>query len=174
MFSSNFPQRDRDYDDEVNLTPMMNLFVVLIPFLLMSAAFFKLSIINAAVPTIADAPLEKGQSDKVLNVNLRIEKDGFHISGSGDGISNSELASIRKHIRKTGATYNYDGLNAALTQIKWRFPKGKSMMLFPAEQITYDQIVQVMDTARWSHEIKNNQKQLLYPDIVVTSVQGGN
>ena len=44
-------RRKRAEPADINLTPVMNLFVVLIPFLLLSAAFFHVSVIPTSLPT---------------------------------------------------------------------------------------------------------------------------
>lgn len=173
MFGQNtFQVREAVTEEEVNLTPMMNLFVVLIPFLLMNAAFIKLSIINASVPTIADAPLKPGQSEKVLNVSLRVESDGFHISGSGDNLTAQELDSVRTSIRKRSGEFDYDRLNITLQSIKERFPRGKTVMMFPDKSINYQTLVNVMDTARWSKSKETSDRKLLYNEVVLTSTVG--
>ena len=168
-----FQSRASDNDDEINLTPMMNLFVVLIPFLLTSTAFVKLSIINAAVPTIASpSDMDPSQSKKELNISIRIENNGFFLSGSGDNLTNQELASVRRTIRaKSRGVMDYANLTATLTSIKRRFPKGKTAMIFPDESISYETIVGTMDAARWAvSKTGSKDRKYLYPNVVVTSL----
>lgn len=168
-----FNQKRKQEEEEINLTPMMNLFVVLIPFLLTSTAFVKLSVINAAVPTIAEsADVEPGQSSKELNVSIRIEKNSFHLSGSGDNLSNEELASVRTSVKGQAGNLNYEKLTETLMAIKRKFPKGKTALIFPDTAISYEVIVNTMDAARWgkSKPGVGAERQLLYPNVVLTSL----
>ena len=41
-------------DNEVNMVPIMNMFLVLIPFLLMSASFLHLKAINTSIPILGN------------------------------------------------------------------------------------------------------------------------
>jgi len=57
--------------EDINLVPIMNLFVVLIPFLLMSAAFFHISVINASVPALQKEKTDLAKSDVAVTMMVR-------------------------------------------------------------------------------------------------------
>ena len=49
-------RRAQEEDPDIDILPVMNMFMVLIPFLLMSASFFHIQAINTSVPVHADTP----------------------------------------------------------------------------------------------------------------------
>ncbi|MFH1263873.1 MAG: biopolymer transporter ExbD [Pseudomonadota bacterium] len=163
-------------DAEVNLTPVMNLFVAMIPFLLMCTAFYQISIINASVPTISDeAPVGPDQSEKVMNVILQMDDQGYHIMGNGDNVTAAEVASVRNNIPKRGGSFDTKGLTQALTMVKNRFPRGKTVILVPDNEIPYEEIVTTMDATRWLPDTQvlptgAAERKTLYPEVVLSSL----
>ena len=71
---------------EPNLVPVMNLVMLLIPFLLMASAFFEVAIINVSAPKVASGPSPDDQpkDDKPkLNLTVVISDAGFKICAYG-------------------------------------------------------------------------------------------
>ena len=48
-------RRNSDDDTELNMIPIMNIFLVIIPFLLTSVSFFHIKAISTSVPAMADS-----------------------------------------------------------------------------------------------------------------------
>lgn len=159
----------------IDLTAVMNLFVAMIPFLLMCTAFYQISIINASVPTISDEAVGPGQSDKVMNVILQMDDQGYSIMGNGDNVTAAEVASVRTKIPKTNGQFDTKRLNLTLTLIKQRFPRGKTAILIPDPEIPYELVVATMDASRWlagaSPEPTGDvDRKTLYPEVVLSSL----
>ena len=77
--------REQEAPVNLNMVPIMNLFLAMIPFLLMCAAFFQVSVINASVPALSeggDAGDEPKKELQKVTVNLQIAKSGFNLSAS--------------------------------------------------------------------------------------------
>ena len=71
---------------EPNLVPVMNLVMLLIPFLLMASAFFEVAIINVSAPKVASGPSPDDQpkDDKPkLNLTVVVSDAGFKICAYG-------------------------------------------------------------------------------------------
>ncbi len=83
------PSERRNYKEDVqelNLTPMMNLVGILIPALLVSAAFIEIAVVNVAAPSISDAPppQEPPKDDKPpLNLTVTVTDKGYIVAASG-------------------------------------------------------------------------------------------
>jgi len=80
------PSRKRsvEKEEELNLVPIMNLVTILIPFLLMSAQFVHLAVIDSSLPAIgAPQPVDpKDLPDKPpLTLTIAISESGFTVSG---------------------------------------------------------------------------------------------
>ena len=80
----------------LNLNPMMDMFAVLIPALLMLSAVLEISVLNVAAPRIAapgelEQKSEQVQPDKPeLNLTLKITGRGYDLVGSGGFLRNDE------------------------------------------------------------------------------------
>jgi biopolymer transport protein ExbD len=177
MFRKAFARDRSDGYAEVMLTSCIDLFMAIISFLLMCAAFFQIRVINASVPTISDAPLEAGQSEKELNVVLQMDEAGFNISGNGDSLSAAEVASVRTTIPKTAGQFDRERLTNILRGIKWKFPRGKTLLMVPDKTIPYNEIVLTLDSARWGKPKDpatvpqgGPVRDLLYSNVVLSSL----
>src|SRR5678816_3738480 len=68
-------------EGELDLLPMMNVFIVLIPMLLTSAVFLKVTVIDTNVPSATGtAPADAGES---LSLAITIKDDYFVVEGKG-------------------------------------------------------------------------------------------
>ena len=93
------PSERRNFKEEgmeLNLVPMMNLVSILIPALLISAAFIEISVINVAAPAIGSAPEQEQQQDKPdkppLNLTVTITDKGYTVAGSGGVLGGEQAA----------------------------------------------------------------------------------
>jgi len=81
----------KDEDQELNLTPFMNMIAILIPVLLLSTVFVEIAVINVAAPAIGKAPDQEQpkQPDKPpLNLTVTITDKGYLVAGSGGVLGN--------------------------------------------------------------------------------------
>lgn len=130
----------RSAEAEINITPVMNIFVILIPFLLLTATFVKIAIIDLSLPTLE---MTSGQNDDEIKdltvLVISIKTEGFEIKTSEQ---NYPL------IRKTNGNYDYDKLDIKLTEIKNQFPKLEDVIITPSSEVLYQDIVNVLDQCR--------------------------
>lgn len=79
----------RDSTDEVkelDLTPIMNMVVILIPLLLLSMVFLEVGVINITAPKLSvgpSTPQEVPEEDKKLNLTVAVGAKGFEIGATG-------------------------------------------------------------------------------------------
>ena len=77
---------------DVDLIPVMNLFVVLIPFLLLSAAFFHVGVIPTSLPSQGATTGEAPEPNlKQVTVNLQVEADRLVVSASNEALEPERL-----------------------------------------------------------------------------------
>ena len=72
-------------DPDLNLTPIMNLVTILIPFLIMAAQFVQLSVIDSTLPAIAPpTKVEPPKPDEKppLQLSLALKGDGIVVLGA--------------------------------------------------------------------------------------------
>lgn len=156
------------------MVPIMNMFLVLIPFLLMSASFFHLKAINTSVPVLSapsdeDAVDEKEKtvSDIKLTVVVELQEKGIHLSALSDKAGVQVLDAIEEDIPKKGSdAYPLDRLLISLEKIKKQYPKSDTLLIIPQETVVYETIIQTMDIARYSNESP------LFPKVVLSGKVG--
>ncbi len=160
-------KRSRELNAELNITAFMNLMVVLVPFLLITAVFSQVSILNLNLPGTG-APQQKADKPaKALEVIIRKDRLELYERASG---------SFRSFMN-IDAGYDFKMLNDALRRVKNTpdFSEETAITLLLEENIEYDVLIQAMDAVRLiTHETEeNNQKTIVYgelfPDISIGS-----
>ncbi len=152
-------------DVELNLIPIMNLFTALIPFLLMSAVFYELSVIQITVPVqsesgAVDAPKEP---DKVT-LNVEMLKDKFSLSASSD----VQIPTYTKIILRTAnLEEDLKKLTEEANTLKTKYTKSTTAIMAPGEDIPYQDIVMTMDAIR-STRRPDGGTVLLFSSIVLS------
>lgn len=145
---------------ELNITAFMNLMVVLVPFLLMTAVFSHITILDLNLPKPGS---QNSQDDKEAPFELRvtIRQKALILSDNKGGII--------KQIKKLEQGHNFGLLKQTLKQIKAKFPDKTNMTILSEPDTTYDDMIQVMDNARsyrtsYQGNLVNAE---LFPDISI-------
>lgn len=134
---------------ELNLIPIMNLMMVLIPFLLMGAAFYHLGSIPTTLPTHRPEGGEpEEQSDVVVTLSLKIERTKLALSASAAELSEEELAELGLELSLEDGAFELDQLQARLSDIKTRYPKSDTLLVLPEDGVRYQLLVDVLDASR--------------------------
>jgi len=164
-------RKDTDVAD-LNLIPLMNLFVTMIPLLLLTAAFYHIGMVSASVPTQSDEESSVETGSTAVTVNLRMSHDGYNVTASSATLGEAELKALDAFIPKIAGKYDYATLTKVLERIKRRYQESDTMMLVPEKTSIYDEMIETMDAAR-AMTIKHEGKQRrlpLFPVVVVTSI----
>jgi biopolymer transport protein ExbD len=120
---------------ELEMTTFMNLMVVLVPFLLITAVFSRITIVELDLPsTQAPAP-----SEPTFRVEVVVREAGLEIM---DG------AQVIAAIPKVDDAYDLSKLSEYLVAIKQEYPQKDDASVLLEPHIEYDHLIQVMDTMR--------------------------
>ena len=172
MFKKSRKARQAE-DTNPNLIPVMNLFVAMIPFLLMSAVFVHLRIINASVPTISEDNTIEVQKRKVT-ATLRIKQKELSLAAGNEWISAEEEKQLRYLLpNKKRNKHDFKGLTAALVSIKKKYNKSDTIVIIPDMKIPYAVLIKAMDASRKMpgvEETCTEAKCYLFPNVVVSSL----
>ena len=147
---------------DVDLIPVMNLFVVLIPFLLLSAAFYHVGVIPTSLPSEGGGAAGEEPGEQVV-VSLRIEGDRLELSAHGEG-SEEELEGLAAVLQRDGT--ELDQLGRALRAIKARYGASDTVIVVPSRTVPYQDVVAVLDAARSFTE--GNSEKALFPVVVLS------
>jgi biopolymer transport protein ExbD len=144
---------------ELDITTFLNLMVVLIPFLLISAVFSRVTIMELSVPTGAGgAALNKPN----FNIEVIVRGAGFELANG---------STVEAAIPKKEEQYDLKKLSEMLIRLKAAYPEKEDATVLLEPGIEYDYLIQTMDAVRGaevrvagSEEI---QKMILFPDISI-------
>ncbi len=145
---------------ELNITAFMNLMVVLVPFLLMTAVFSHITILDLNLPPASAG----GKDDKKrppLEFRVTIRKNALVLSDNRGGLI--------KRIPKTAQGHNFALLKDTLKAVKARYPDKTNLTILSEANTAYNDMIQVMDGAR-SYPVLVDGEQLyaeLFPDISI-------
>lgn len=159
--------RGEEEVNELNLIPIMNLIIILIPALLLSAAFVQFAVINVSAPQIGSNSNEKPPEDDKppLNLTVAVTDKGFTVAGTGAVLGGQEgTEEAGPTVPKgPGGEYDYEALTAKLAEIKDAFPDETKVILNAEPDIKYEIIINVMDASR------ETEGRLLFPDVVLSA-----
>jgi biopolymer transport protein ExbD len=165
---------DATYD--LNIVPMMDMFVSIIPFLLLSAVFMTITLIDVPLPAPVAQALQQDRDGLNKEVTIRVNMD----QKTGISIEVRDMSGKSTHmsVPKSGQDYDFKALHKKFVEIKQRHPKTFKIELNPHESVEYKSIVQVMDAARNMEKedpkilIENAETPLLFPDVILSNLMG--
>jgi len=120
---------------QLDVTTFMNLMVVLVPFLLITAVFSRITIVELDLPSAQSAP----PTTPTFRVEVVVRDEGLEIM---DG------AQVIAAIPKVDDAYDLSKLSEYLVEIKRQYPEKEDASVLLEPDIAYDHLIQVMDTVR--------------------------
>jgi len=144
---------------DLNITAFMNLMVILVPFLLITAVFSRLAILELNLPGSSTEPVDP--QDMTFQLEVIVRKDQIEI-----GDRNQGLLGVYPN---SDDGYDYDALSEKLNEIKTGYPKKTDASILLESDIAYDTLVQVMDRVRIAETIEEDKimRSDLFPDISI-------
>lgn len=151
---------------ELLLVPLIDIFTVLVTFLLITAVFSRTVIMELQLPG-ADAAYAEPPPGLQLEVILR--QGGIVVADRGSGV----LESFAREAGDEG--YDLAGLADYLQFVKSRYPEKTDATLLLEKDISYDTLVQVMDVVRIVevHQDGRLVQGELFPDVSIGDAPGG-
>jgi len=143
--------------DDLNIVPMIDMMVILVFFLIFTAVFSKTNILQLNLPASNTAPLDL---PKGLKLEVIIRPDDLVINDRNSG--------PLKVLANTPNGYDLQNLSEFMRRIKSQFPQMTDATILSGPNITYDSLVQVMDTVRvYQLPVAPFSKAELFPDIAI-------
>ena len=135
MFRKHLSHQRSNEPHQLEITPFLNLMVALVPFLLVTAVFSRVAILELNLPT---AVTEAANENKLM-IEVTIREQELEL---GDG------SKIVSRYKKTDSGYDLAGLTEALAALKQKHPQKTDASILLERQIKYDHLVAVMDAVR--------------------------
>lgn len=123
-------------EHELDVTTFLNLMVVLIPFLLITAVFSRLTIIELNLPSSASGPPKTEES---FRIEVVVREAGIEITNG-----NSIIASIQKKDDE----FDLQTLSDFMIELKDSYPNQDAASVLMEPRIPYDYLIRVMDVVR--------------------------
>ena len=146
---------------ELNITAFMNLMVILVPFLLITAVFSRLAILELNLPGSSSEPVEP--QDQTFQLEIIVRQDKIEVGDRNQGLLGS--------YPNNEEGYDYVALADKLLELKGRYPSKTDAAILLEQDIAYDTLVQVMDTVRVAQELDEDKGVIgrsdLFPNISI-------
>jgi len=132
-------RRLRKHPAALEISAFLNLIVVLVPFLLSTAVFTRISVLDLTLPAKSSGALEQLKPDD-LKLEVVVRHDAIEV---GD-----RIGGLIQRIPNTPQGPDTAGLNALMFQVKAKFPDKTEATLLAEPNTPYDNLVHVMDAMR--------------------------
>jgi len=153
-------RRLRKKPAQLEIAAFLNLIVVLVPFLLSTAVFSRLAVLELSLPAQSSS-FDNLKGDLKLEIVIRPDAldVGDQIGGRFEG----------GHIPNSPAGYDIHALSDLLPQIKAKFPDTTTATILAQPNTSYDVLVQVMDAVRAGRGAQGATivRTELFPDISI-------
>jgi len=128
-------------EEKLNLVPIMDSVFIFIFFLLMSASFLKIYEIGSPIPIISDQEQPKPDKEP-LALTMQVDTNEITVS---TGVPSKVLRTFK---RQPSGEFNYDEIHSALIDLKKQHVDEDSIIFEPVGDLTYEEIVNIMDAVR--------------------------
>jgi len=131
-----YKRRTKGPEHEIDVTTFLNLMVILVPFLLITAVFSRLTIVELNLPSSAGgaASAEQGFRPEVV-----VRTEAIEITNGSAVIAS---------IPKVEGEYDLVALQNMMVSLKKEYPEQDSASVLMERMIPYDYLIQVMDVVR--------------------------
>lgn len=165
-------RRRGEAPEDINLIPLMNLFVTMIPLLLLSAAFYHVGMVSVSVPSQARGGEERVLGQHAVDVSVQMTAEGYTVTASSDKQNDPALRRYDAVVRKRRGAFDTQALRRALARIKRRYHESDTVVVVPSRETRYEEMIATMDAARYyAHTPSSGRRPpSLFPVVVVAAL----
>lgn len=127
---------------DLDITPFMNLMIVLVPVLLVSMVFSHITILQLNLPDLTGSVTPSEERNRQLEVVLR--KSGFEVYYPSGVL----IKTIEARETEDGGELDYETLSLVLQEIKKQLKDKSDVLLLSEADVSYQSLVSTMDTVR--------------------------
>ena len=150
---------------ELLLVPMIDIFTVLVTFLLMTAVFSRITIIQLDLPSSAAA----SPTEPEFGLEVIVRKEGFELTNGSDLIA---------ALPTVNGEYDFKTLTEMALALKREHPQTETASVLMERGVNYDYLIRAMDAIRDTDLPGNGpgarpMKVALFPKIAVGDAPEG-
>ena len=120
---------------DINITAFMNLMVILVPFLLITAVFSRITILELNLPAAGST---SEQQEQQFELEIIVRESGVEIGDRNGGLI--------KRVAATEQGHNLNEISEVLQQIKARFPEKLNATLLLIYAVLQTKTTQLVDS----------------------------
>jgi len=147
---------------ELNITAFMNLMVILVPFLLITAVFSRLAVLELDLPS-AQASEQVDAEEPALSLEVTVREGSIEVGDRNRG--------TLSRFDNAGRGYDLAGLADYLRRVKREYPDKSDATLLLEPDIAYETVVEVMDAMRVTELVDGASREVvrydLFPEISI-------
>ncbi len=146
---------------ELDITPLMNLMIILVPILLLSINFVQITVLNVNLPDLTGGMSSSQKSQSKLEV--RIEPAGFKVYFPEDRL----VQEIPLKDSTNESSLDYARLSQVLQEVKRQLNEKRDILILSGPDIDYQKLVFTMDAAKSFRTVEaTNMVEIeLFPEI---------
>lgn len=182
MAGRNKPKINHNSEFELDLAPLLAVMVKLVPVLLVSSAFVQMMIVETELPQVVQQALQ-AQDNNPKSAQLAIElskKDGVRFIMTENDKQKVEVVSLNSK-----QEFDLPTVHAKFQELKKTHPEIFRIELSPEADVSYKEIIGVMDEARRSRsndvrfpvkDAKTGQEtttDYMFPEVVFANMMDG-
>jgi len=160
-------QKGQTAPEEPNLVPIMNLFVTIIPFLMLMIVLSQVAMValNFESSGVTGGGTEGGgggDSEQLLEIRLYASE---HETGLFPGFEIRDIDKSVTKLPKLGEAYDFASLQQSLVQLKNKYPDQSSMAVVVYPDVMYDTLIRTIDLCKQNGFVTvkyMNPKQMYY------------
>ncbi len=123
---------------ELDVTPFMNLMIVLVPVLLLSMVFTHTTVIELNFPTGEGS--SAAFDPEAVHLEVRVSANGLLVADGRGGVI--------KSVPTKDGLHDYEQLTLVLQELKKRMPEKQDISVLLEQETDYQTLVRVMDRVR--------------------------
>ncbi len=175
--------RAGDATFDLNLAPVLDIIVSIVPMLLLSVAFVQVKMIEAPTPQVVAEPLQPKEPPKPeVSASLRVSKQSgfaFEVTDLKGALNTTIVVNVQ-------GQFNFDGLLNAAIKLKGTYPTLQKLQLLPDGDVSFNDLVHIMDQIRQkpmrapanlsvtdAAKAQPVQYEYLFPEIIFGSIASG-
>jgi biopolymer transport protein ExbD len=141
---------------ELNIVPFIDIFSMLNTFLLVSASFIGLGIIEVQIPFLSNSPDTKELPERSFSIRVDVEENGVLVTSQWTA----------PPVEKTETRYeltpaDIDRLHQDMIALRVKVPENDKVTLYAVDKVRYEKLVTVLDAIK---SLKENEPPLNLPN----------
>lgn len=141
-----------DAEEELNLTPFLDVMITLIPFLMLTASFFTVVVLEAKLPTpIPPEKMDQVKMPPPFDLVVQVPKDSIKVYVNNKDPLGPPQFSVEAKDRLDSSSYSEEELkkfHQILVDIKKKYPTEERMALDPHPALPLEKLAQILDQSK--------------------------